>query len=134
MKWLDANVILCYLTGDDPDNAQACLALLQRVRQGDEELATSATIIAEVTYILSSQYALTHAQIVARLQPLLALRGLKLDRKRIVQRALELYAASPQLDFEDALSLEHMARLGIQEIVSYDRNFERVTGTTRREP
>ena len=134
MKWLDTNIILRYLTGDDPAKAQACLALFQRVQQGDEELATTETIIAEVTYVLTSQYGLDHGEIAARLRPLLALSGLKLAHKRVVQQALERYAEFPRLDFEDALSVEHMDRLGVQEILSYDRDFDRVPDITRHEP
>ncbi len=134
MKWLDTNIILRYLTGDDPAKAQACLALFQRVQRGDEELASTETIIAEVTYVLTTQYKLDHGEIAARVRPLLALPGLKLTHKRVVQQALERYAESPQLDFEDALSVEHMERLGIREIVSYDRDFDRVPDITRQEP
>ena len=134
MRWLDTNIIVRYLTGDDPVKAQACLALFQRVQEGDEELATSETIIAEVTYVLTSQYHLSHPEIAARLRPLLALSGLKLPYKRAVQRALERYRESSRLDFEDALSVEHMERLGIRPIVSYDRNFDRVPEIVRQEP
>jgi len=134
MRWLDTNIIVRYLTGDDPIKAQACLALFQRVQQGDEELATSETIIAEVTYVLTSQYQLGHPEIAARLRPLLALGGLKLPAKRVVQHALERYSESPRLDFEDALSVEHMTHLGIQAIVSYDRDFDRVPEIVRQEP
>jgi len=68
------------------------------------------------------------------LRPLLALRGLKLPDKRVVRRALERYRESSRLDFEDALSVAHLERLGIRPIVSYDRNFDRVPEIVRQEP
>ncbi len=61
MRWLDTNIVLRFLTNDDPAKARACLELFQRVQRGDEELATSETIVAEVTYVLTSQYGLSHA-------------------------------------------------------------------------
>ena len=134
MRWLDTNIILRYLTGDDPVKAQACLSLFQRVREGQEELATSDTVLAEVSYVLTSQHRLSHPEIAARLRPLVGLRGTKLSRKRVVLRALELYEQHPRLDFEDALSVAHMEQLGIQEIVSYDRDFDHVPGVVRTEP
>lgn len=134
MRWLDTNIIVRYLTEDDPVKARSCLTLFQHVQQGDEELATTETIIAEVTYVLTTQYGLDHGEIAARLRPLLALSGLKLTHKRVVQRAMERYSESPRLDFEDALSVEHMHRLGLQEIVSYDRDFDRVSDIIRQEP
>ncbi len=60
--------------------------------------------------------------------------GLKLPYKRVVQRGLERYATMPQLDFEDAIGVEHMMRLGITEILSYDRDFDRVVEIDRQEP
>ena len=134
MKWLDTNIVLRFLTGDDPVKAAACLTLFQKVQRGEEILFTSDTIIAEVTYVLASQYQLGHPEIAARLQPLLALPGLKLPYKRTVQRALERYAESPRLDFEDALSVEHMGRLGLDVILSYDCDFDRVPDIVRQEP
>jgi predicted nucleic acid-binding protein len=134
MKWLDTNILIRYLTGDDPVKARACLELFKRVADGVEELTTSETIIAEVTYVLSSQYDLTHAEIADRLQPLLEMSGLKLTHKRVVQQAMERYGGSTHLDFEDALSVEHMNRIGIHEIISYDRDFDRVSEISRLEP
>ena len=137
MRFLDANVILRYLTRDDEVKARACYDLFQRVQRGEEELATCEAIVAEVIYVLSSprlSYQLSHEQIRARLLPLLTLRGLRLPQKRVCLEALDTYGASPTLDFEDALAAAHMAQRGITEIVSFDRDFDRVAGVRRVEP
>ena len=137
MRFLDTNVILRYLTGDDETKAQACYELFQRAKQGEEELFTCEAIVTEVVYVLSSTrapYRLTHDEIRARLVPILTLRGLRLPQKRVYVEALDLYASSPFLDFEDALAVAHMQRQGIAEIVSYDRDFDRVPGVQRMEP
>ncbi len=137
MRFLDANVILRYLTRDDEAKAQACYELFQRVQRGDEELSTCEAIIAEVVYVLSSPrapYHLNHDEVRSRLLPILTLRGLRLPRKGVYLRALELYASSPSLDFEDGLAIAHMEQQGITEIMSYDRDFDRVQGLTRLEP
>ena len=137
MRFLDANVILRYLTRDDEAKARACYELFQRVQRGEEELAICEAIVAEVTYVLSSPrlpYRLSHEQIRARLLPLLTLRGLKLPQKRTCLEALDTYASAPSLDFEDALAAAHMRQRGIVEIVSYDRDFDGVAGLRRVEP
>ena len=137
MRFLDTNVFLRYLTGDDEDKAEACYRLFQRVRQGEEDLFTCEAIITEVVYVLSSNrapYRLSHDEIRSRLAPLLTLRGLRIPQKRVYIRALDIYASLPSLDFEDALAVAHMERLGITEIVSYDRDFDMVTGLQRVEP
>jgi predicted nucleic acid-binding protein len=136
MRFLDTNIILRYLTRDDPEKAQACFALFQRVKQGKELLTTSEAVIAEVVYVLSSPavYNLKPSEISARLLPILLLRGLKLPKKRLYLRALELYVTYATLDFENVVSLAHMEQKKIKEIYSYDHHFNRVPTIKRREP
>lgn len=137
MRFLDTNVILRYLTRADEAKAGACYQLFQRVQRGEEELLTCEAIVTEVVYVLSSQrapYRLSHEEIRARLVPILTLRGLRLPQKRVYLSALDLYASSPSLDFEDALAVAHMERQDVTEIVSYDRDFDQVAGIWRVEP
>lgn len=137
MRFLDTNVIISYLTRDDEAKAEACYQLFQRVQLGEEELFTCEAVVSEVAYVLSSSrapYRLSHADIKARLLPILTLRGVRLPQKRVYLRALDLYASAPFLDFEDALAVAHMEHRGLTEIVSYDRDFDRVTGLRRVEP
>ncbi len=137
MRFLDTNVILRYLTRDDEAKAEACYQLFQRVGRGEDELFTCEAIVTEVVYVLSSRrapYRLNHEEIRARLLPILTLPGLKLPQKRVYINALDLYASSPHLDFEDALAVAHMEQQGITEIVSYDQDFDLVSGLRRIEP
>lgn len=137
MKFLDTNVILRYLTGDDEAKAADCYRLFQRVQQGDEELLTGETVVSETAYVLSSSrlpYQLTHEEIRERLLPILTLRGIRLPQKQVCLNALDIYAAFPFFDFEDALAVAHMEHSGVTEIVSYDRDFDRAPGVQRVEP
>jgi predicted nucleic acid-binding protein len=136
MRFVDTNIFIRYLTGDDAVKSQAAYDLFQRVKSRRESVTSADVIIAEVIYVLSSPVLcnLSRAVISARLAPILSLRGFKLEHKRAVLRALELYAAHRFLDFEDALAVAHMERRGITEIVSYDTDFDRIAGITRIEP
>ena len=137
MRFLDTNIIIRYLTRDDEVKARACYELFRQVEQGEEELFTCEAVVAEVTYVLSSRrspYQLSHEEIQSRLLPILTLRGLRFPQKGVCIRALDLFASAPFLDFEDALAVAHMERLGMTEIVSYDRDFDRVAGVRRFEP
>ncbi|MBI5880340.1 MAG: type II toxin-antitoxin system VapC family toxin [Chloroflexi bacterium] len=134
-QFVDTNVFLRFLTRDHPKRAEACLALFQKAQRNEVRLTTAEAIIAEVVYVLASKqlYNLTPEEIRARLYPLLSMPGLKLPYRRMYLRALDLYA-SQRLDFEDALAIAHMERLKIGEIISYDREFDRVAGLQRIEP
>lgn len=73
MRLLDTNLLIRYLTNDDPAKANAVSLLLQEVKAGRERLATTEVVVAEVTLVLSSPrlYNLANADIVARLSPIL---------------------------------------------------------------
>jgi len=135
MEYLDTNVILRYLTQDDPSQADRARLFLEQVQSGTITVTTSEAVIAEVVYVLSSRalYDLPRPDIKTHLANIISLRGLKLPNKRTYLRALDLYETA-NLDFVDALNVAHMERSGIQTIVSFDRDFDTIAGITRREP
>jgi predicted nucleic acid-binding protein len=134
MMFLDANIFISFLSGDDPERVKNCLALFERIAEG-EAATTSEVVIAEVAYVLSSprQYRLTSAQVVESVRPLLLLRGMKLPNKRRLLRALTLYATN-NLDFEDCLTAAQIEQQNIPSLMSYDRGFDRLDGIPRQEP
>ncbi len=136
MRFLDTNIFIRYLTGDDPVQSAACSRLWEQIIQGKEDVTTSETIIAEVCYVLSSLrlYHISHEEIAVRLRPLLSLSSLKLPKKHSFMRALDMYSTHSFLDFEDAMTIAHMEREGIKELVSYDTDFDRIPDITRIEP
>jgi predicted nucleic acid-binding protein len=136
MRLLDTNILIRYLTGDDPTKAANCLALLQRAARGEEQVRLCEAHLTEVVYILSARahYGLSHEEIRQRLIPIINLRGLKLPRKKLYRRALDVYTLYPALDFEDALAVAYMEADGLTELYSYDRDFDRVSTVTRIEP
>lgn len=140
MRFLDTNIFLRFLAQPqsalDQQKQAACLALFQRVRDREEVVNTTEVVIAEVLFNLCSprQYNLTHTDAAARLRPLLRLGRLRLPNKRVYFRSLDIFAAHPFLDFEDALIVAHMERQGVSELYSYDTDFDRVASINRQEP
>ncbi len=129
-------MILRYLVRDDETKASACYALFQRVNAVQEEVTTCEAVIAETVYVLSSgrTYNLPREQIRYLLRPILAMPGLKFLRKRMYLLALDLFVTYPQLDYEDALVVAHMHDAGIEEVITYDKDFDRVPHVRRIEP
>ena len=136
MRFIDTNVFIRYLTGDDPVKEGASRLLMERLAAGEEEALTSESVVAENIYVLTSRshYGLTREDAVARLLPAVQARGLRLPDKAVVLRAFDIYATYPFLDFEDALSVAHMASRDVREIVSHDLGFDHVSEVTRVEP
>ena len=61
--WVDANVLLRFLTGEPPQLAERALRLIQRAEQGEITLRLSPIVVAEVVWVLSSFYRYSRAQI-----------------------------------------------------------------------
>jgi predicted nucleic acid-binding protein len=134
-SFVDANVFLRLLVRDDPERTAACLAVFRAAERGEVELVTSEAIIAEIVYVLNSPrlYRLPRADAVGLVLPLVEIRGLRIDHKRTIVSALELFAES-NLDFVDCLAVAHVTRTGCDCVISYDRHFDSVPGLVRREP
>lgn len=135
VEFLDTNIILRYLTQDNPDQSRRAYNLLQQVETGALVVTTSEAVLVEVVYVLSSKtlYNFPRPDIQAHLSTVIALRGLKLPHKRTYLRALDIYATT-NLDFVDALNVAHMERTQITTILTFDKDFDKVQGITRREP
>ena len=134
-RFLDTNILLRYLTNDDDAKARACLELLQRVERGEEEVVTSDVVIAEAVFNLQSprQYGLSKVRIRQLMEPIIAMRGLRLPNKGRYKRVFDLYC-STRLGFADAYNTAYMEARGVTEVYSYDTDFDRVEGVQRVEP
>ena len=134
MRFLDTNVLVRYLTGDDPEKAKASLALLLRVERGEEAVMTSDIVIAETVYVLQSRtYRLPRDRIRQLVEPIIGLRGLRLPRKSLYTRAFDVYCQR-NISFADAYNAAYMESRGLQEVYSYDTDFDHIEGITRIEP
>jgi predicted nucleic acid-binding protein len=140
MTFIDTNIFLRYLarpaTPLDEQKYQACARLFQRVQAGEEEITTTEAVIAEVVYVLTSprQYGLSADDSAARLRPILTLRRFTLPHKRAYLRALDLFATTRGLDFEDALVVAHLERQRLTDLYSYDTDFDQFSTVVRLEP
>src|SRR5581483_4424214 len=81
-RFIDTNILLRYFTGDDPRKAAACLALLQRIEDGQETAITSSLVVFETAFSLYSSYHLTRERIRDLLAPVLGLRGLRVPDRQ----------------------------------------------------
>lgn len=133
--YIDTDVIIRFLTGDDPVKQAAAAALFQSVAAGQLTIATPATAIADAVFVLASPrlYRLPRAQVAALLTPLVRLGGFRVQHKRVVLRALTLYGRY-SIDFGDAMITAAMQVANAPHLYSYDRDFDRIPGVVRVEP
>ena len=116
MRAVDANVIVRYLTGDDPKQAAKARALI-----GHEPLFVPRTVLLEVEWVLRSVYDLPVARIIAALRALGGLSGITVEDASLVAKAMEWTERG--MDFADALHLA--ASASCEAFVTFDRRFSR---------
>lgn len=133
--FVDTDVLVRFITGDDPAKHAAADALFRRVAAGDLAIRAPASVIADTVSVLSSprRCAMSRDQVREALAPLLGLPAFRVRNRPEVLRALDLYATT-RLNFSDALLVAAMEQEGAVDLDSYDRHFDRIAGITRRAP
>jgi predicted nucleic acid-binding protein len=107
--WLDANVILRFLTGEPKELAERAGRLMARAERGEIGLFTPNLVVAEVVWVLRSFYRRSPAEIAEVLVALVSAEGIKVTDRATTVHALEL-ARDLNVDFVDAvLALEAAA-------------------------
>lgn len=122
--FVDTDVIIRLLTGDDVTKQRAAVRLFQSVEQGTLRLHAPDTVIADAVYVLASPrlYNAPRADVHDMLSTLVRLPQFAVDNKAAVLRALDLYADST-LDFGDALIVATMEGADISTLYSFDHDF-----------
>jgi predicted nucleic-acid-binding protein len=112
VRAIDTNVVVRFLTGDDPAQAVRARKLIDA---GDIFIATS--VLLEAEWVLRSGYGFPAARITEALRGLAGLPGVVVEDSALVAKALDW--AEQGLDFADAL---HLGRAeGCSAFMSFDR-------------
>jgi predicted nucleic acid-binding protein len=127
--FIDTNVLIRHLTGDQPELA----ARATRYLANAEDLLLPDLILAEIAYVLESFYETPRAQVATTLRAVLAFPAIRVLDADLLQRAVEVYEIH-RLDFADAYLVATAERTGVGVIASFDRSIDRVTTVHREEP
>lgn len=133
--FVDTDVIIRLLTGDDPKKQAASRALFKQVEAGELTLFAPETVIADAVFVLSSPrlYHLPREEIRDLLTPILRLPNFRIPHRSAVIRALDVYAAA-NLDFGDAFIVASMQAVNSGSLYSYDTDFDQIKFISRLEP
>lgn len=132
IPFLDTNIFLRHLRQDDPILSPKATAIFQRIEQGELVVRTADTVIFETVFTLQRGYKHERSAIAAALSPLIELPGILLPGKRAYRKVFSLYRQG-SIGFADCYHVVLMERLKLQEILSFDSDFDRVSGIKRRE-
>jgi predicted nucleic acid-binding protein len=118
MLAIDTNIIVRYLTGDDPKQAEQARALIDR-----EDVFVCTTVLLEAAWVLQATYEYARRQVVTALRDFAGLPHVTVEDPGLAAQALAWAAAG--MDFAYAL---HLAKTsGCDGFVTFDRRFARVS-------
>jgi predicted nucleic acid-binding protein len=138
-RLVDANVLILFYTGANspiPENrrkAQDAANLLARVERGDETIVLTTTILYEVIFLLQRAFRIPRPDIRQRMVDLLSKRNVRLVNKRRMREALDIYATTG-LSIVDALTVAEMRAAKVNELYSWDTDFDRIPDIRRIKP
>jgi uncharacterized protein len=128
--FIDANVFLRHLTQDHPRFSPAATEFLERIQRRELAARISDIIVFEVVFTLQRAYRQPKAHIRNLVLPIIELPGIELPGKQRYRKIFDLYV-NLNISFVDAYHVVLMEQLGLQEIASFDTDFDRVTSVRR---
>ena len=134
LPFLATNVILRFILDDVPEQSGQTARLFERLEAREFTVEMSDTVMFEAGYILHRQYSFTRPMIRERLQPVIDRPAVHLARKECMVMCLDAYVQYPALSLADCLHAAIALQSADATIVSFDLEYRRVAGLTRREP
>ena len=120
MIGLDTNIVVRYLTHDDPTQTAAAVKVMDSL-SSDSPGFLSLIVIAELVWVLEVSYRFKKSEIEQVLEILLRSKELVIDRAEIVSQALRRFSAS-RADFADCLIERCGHAAECQYTVTFDRS------------
>src|SRR6185503_14377485 len=109
--WVDANIVLRFLTGDPEALAQRSARLMARAERGEVTLFIAPLVLAEIIWVLRSFYHYPMTDIANTMLSLISAQGIDVDQPDLLIQAIEL-ARDRNVDFIDAYLAVQAAKQG----------------------
>ena len=120
MKYIDTNVLVRIITGDDQALAHKAIAEIER--GGKNEFCIVDAVLVELCFILEFHiYAMKRADIASAIETLTAIPQIVLSD--ITPRALKLYREHPKLDYADCLLFALGGKKGV---LTFDKDLQKI--------
>ena len=125
--WIDANIILRFLTGEPQEFHARAERLMERAERGEVLLFVDDLVLAEVVWVLKSYYKRPMSEISEVLSAFLAAPGIDSANQGLLVQALQL-ASEKNVDFVDGYLALRASGRG-DEVCTFDKtDFRRLPG------
>jgi predicted nucleic-acid-binding protein len=131
---IDTNLLVRYLTEDDPSKANDVKRILLKAAKGEIVLLIPSVVIAELVWVLQSYYKLERSEIVPLLNAILHTHGVEVSDKAVVSNAIAIYG-DRTVDFIDAWIVAFAKATEVRTIYTFDRkHFKGIDGIEMMHP
>ena len=117
---IDTNLLVRYLTLDDPEKADAVESLLNKAGSGELYILIPSIVIAELVWVLESFYKMEPVTISELVESVLNTPGLEVDEKESIFAICKTYR-NKKIDFIDAWIIEFAKKNKINTVYSFDK-------------
>jgi len=124
MIGLDTNILVRYLSQDDPDQAAHATRIIERELTEESSGFIGLVVLVETTWVLRRLYRATPEEILETVNDLLSSRTIVVENRDVVARAVASCAATG-CDFADALIAASALSAGCTKIMTFDRGAAR---------
>ncbi len=120
MPALDTNVLVRWITDDDPAQCEQIAQLLQATASAGQRLTVPVTVLLETERVLRARYGFDRAALILALDALLGAPELDWMDEIAVERALYLYKQDGAPDFADCLHISLADVAGHGPLLTFD--------------
>ena len=131
--FVDTNIFLRFLTRDQEKQFQACRRLFVRAKQGKIKLTTSALVVFELIWTITSYYQESKESVIEKMMSILDFPNLAIEHEELFLESLLLWQQQ-NTEFNDAFNYMLAKRKKIRDIYSFDKHFDTFPQVTRQEP
>jgi predicted nucleic-acid-binding protein len=130
VRGLDTNVLLRYLTGDDPVQSPIAKGFLEHAEAAGDRLYISTTVLAELCWTLRGKpYAFGREAVAGVIESLIATNLFEVQDRDLVRNAARDFRAG-RGDFPDYLIGQQNRRAGCPDTVTFDGKLAKSKGYT----
>ncbi len=128
MRGLDTNILVRFLTADEPTQSETTRWLIEATEAEGENLHISLLVLAELVWVLrGGRYGFSRSEVADALEALLDATVFEIQDRDLVRRANTAFRAGPA-DFSDYLIGEIDRRAGCTTTLTFDRRLAATEG------
>ena len=120
MIGLDSNVLVRYLTQDDPAQSKKANAVVEAALESGDALYLNHVVVCETYWVLARAYSYDRAELVAVIETMLSAAQFEFEDKNALWQALGAYRQS-NADFADCLIGMKNAVAGCSATLTFDK-------------